>query len=811
LEVEATAEPKAKKPKKPKAPSLAVQALTPETMSEAGEQRDLCKKCGLFSPTIQRPYVPGGYTGKLLVVLGSAPNSDERQLLRQVTREAGYSVQDVALTYAVRCPVEDEPSMNQIRCCRPFVARTVTGLNPQQIIAMGPSAARSLSNDGKATNITKMRGRPLRIAGTEKQAWATYAPRAVLLGGSSYLPRIKEDFERASKPLLPRPVNGYPDAGFIAIDTEYAPDKTLLTVGIADRQSATSAEPDEDSFYAVLSQVEQADNKTKLIGHSISGDIDKLVELGAARIDWVSGYMTLDSLLLARMKDENRGKGGYDLEGLLVSDRNVEPWKQDTVAISKEDATLWGRDLRKERCRLDAWASARLATELVIDDEVQKMPWNFVHRIAMSLHRVRHAGVYIDRKKLSDMELVLLFDRERARDKLTKLAFSQGMTEFIPTNDGHIRDLLFKRLKLPVTKKTKTSKLPAVDQITLKQFAERPEVKTLLEFNKADKAYTTNILGVKDLVQAQPDGRLWLPVNINPLGARTGRRSSSEPNMQNWPGKMRQLVVSRFPNGLILENDYKSLEIFILGYEAKDDKLIDYFLNRGGYIAIAKELWKMEVTKGTREYVATKSVVLGTNYNMQTKLMAETLWNKVGVRFSHNYEDHVEKTDELRRGYLRMFPGIPRYMARQKQYLLDHGYVVSKIGQVRHLPHDGPDTPGFGRLVNQAINFPIQSLAAAVTGSALLDCEAAFCAEYDISLVEYHDRLMRKDWPLMPLITNEVHDNLVFDMPDRRRDFAVRLIKECMESAKTLKGLLPGFSAPLKVDTKLGPHWGMEG
>jgi DNA polymerase I-like protein with 3'-5' exonuclease and polymerase domains len=150
-------------------------------------------------------------------------------------------------------------------------------------------------------------------------------------------------------------------------------------------------------------------------------------------------------------------------------------------------------------------------------------------------------------------------------------------------------------------------------------------------------------------------------------------------------------------------------------------------------------------------------------------------------------------------------------MARQKQYLLDHGYVVSKIGQVRHLPHDGPDTPGFGRLVNQAINFPIQSLAAAVTGSALLDCEAAFCAEYDISLVEYHDRLMRKDWPLMPLITNEVHDNLVFDMPDRRRDFAVRLIKECMESAKTLKGLLPGFSAPLKVDTKLGPHWGMEG
>jgi DNA polymerase I-like protein with 3'-5' exonuclease and polymerase domains len=642
-------------------------------------------------------------------------------------------------------------------------------------------------------------------------AYATYAPRAVLLGGASYLPRIKEDFERLSKPLVPRPEIGEPDTGHVAVDTEYAPDKSLLTVGVAGYKRAWSAEPGDPEFYEVLSSIEQADNKAMLIGHSLSGDVDKLVELGIAREDWVSGYRTLDSLLLARMKDENRGKGGYDLEGLLVSDRNVAPWKHETLAYSKEDATLWPVPLRKERCRLDAWASAVLAHDLVGDKEVSRMPWNFVHRIAMSLHRIRHAGVYIDREKLASMGTELLADREMARDKLTKLAFSHGMAEFIPTNDGHIRELLFKRLKLPVTKKTKTSKLPAVDKVTLKQFSDKPEVKTLLEFNKADKAYTVSIEGLNKLVQMQPDGRLWLPVNINPLGARTGRRASSEPNMQNWEVRMRQLVVSRFPNGLILENDYKSLEIFILGYQAEDDKLIDYFLNKGGYIAVAKDLWGMEVKKGTREYIATKSVVLGTNYNMQTKLMAETLWNKVGVRFSHNYDDHVEKTDELRRGYLKMFPGIPRYMRRQRQFLLDHGYVVSKIGQVRHLPHDGEDTPGFGRLVNQAINFPIQSLAAAVTGGGLLDCEEALCSTYNISLVEYHHRLMEKRWPEMPLCTNEVHDNLVHDMPDNgHRDRDIALIKACMEEARTLKQLLPEFSAPLKVDTKLGPHWGME-
>ena len=170
------------KTKKAKAPSLAVLALQPEKMAEAGANRPSCTKCGLLSSAIMRPYIPAEYTGKLLVVTSSPPDKDERLLIREITREVGYGAQDVALTYAVRCPVE-EPSMQQIRCCRPFLVQAVQVLNPQQIIAMGPSAARAVSNDGKATNITKLRGRPLLVPGTDKVAWATYAPRAVILGG----------------------------------------------------------------------------------------------------------------------------------------------------------------------------------------------------------------------------------------------------------------------------------------------------------------------------------------------------------------------------------------------------------------------------------------------------------------------------------------------------------------------------------------------------------------------------------------------------------------------------------------------------
>jgi DNA polymerase I-like protein with 3'-5' exonuclease and polymerase domains len=464
-----------------------------------------------------------------------------------------------------------------------------------------------------------------------------------------------------------------PDTSLFGFDTEYAPDGEILTVGIGGLSQAVAVEPADAEFYDVLGEIANAEEAAALVGHSVSGDVDQLVSLGLARPDWVTGKRTRDSLLLARLKDENRGKGGYDLESLLCSENNVEPWKQDTVIYSKTDATKWPVDLRKERCRLDAWASLQLAAKYAGDTEIQGMPLSLIHQIALSLHRIRHAGVFIDKAKLDKLEYELQTTREIARDKLTKLAQGYGVTEFNPTNDSDIRDLLFKRMGLAVTKKTRKEKLPAVDQVTLKQYADKPEVKLLLEFNKADKAYSTNVEGVKKLVQPGniPGKDLYyLPVNINPLGARTGRRSSERPNMQNWPVPMRQMVVSRFPGGIILENDYKSLEVFLLAYEAQDYKLDDFFRNRGGYIAIAKELWGMDVKKGSPEYKATKSVVLGTNYNMQTPLMAENLWNAVGVRFSSDYKEHEKQTDKLRRGYLKLFPGIPKYMDRQESFLL---------------------------------------------------------------------------------------------------------------------------------------------
>ena len=133
--------------------------------------------CGLWgtcrSPGM-RPFVPKGYTGRLLVV-GEAPGKEEDdpranrpfvgpagKLLRAMLRECDYRDVDVAFVNAVRCrpPNNATPTMRQVRCCRPFLLQTIETLPPSAtVVGMGATALRALTNNGSRQNVTAERGR----------------------------------------------------------------------------------------------------------------------------------------------------------------------------------------------------------------------------------------------------------------------------------------------------------------------------------------------------------------------------------------------------------------------------------------------------------------------------------------------------------------------------------------------------------------------------------------------------------------------------------------------------------------------------
>jgi len=191
----------------------------------------------------------------------------------------------------------------------------------------------------------------------------TFHPRQVAEGAYYLEHKIKQDFARLGQRPVDYPANDIPHgtARRIGFDTEYDAKGNLLTVALATKDKAQAFEIQEKAwkikFKSALRTTEM------LCGHSVGGDLDYLVKLGCAKEKWLQGTDIKDSLLLARMYNENGARGTYGLENLMLDVYNVVPWKAATEKLLKStgNAADWTLEQRKERCRLDAWAAIMLA------------------------------------------------------------------------------------------------------------------------------------------------------------------------------------------------------------------------------------------------------------------------------------------------------------------------------------------------------------------------------------------------------------------------------------------------------------------
>lgn len=463
----------------------------------------------------------------------------------------------------------------------------------------------------------------------------------------------------------------------------------------------------------------------------------------------------------------------------------------------------------------------------------------FTHKIAMSVHRVGLAGAAINLDKFHKVGNQWQREAIQYKDLLTKSALRHGMKTFIPTNDNHLRQLIYEKLKYPILARTEKDQVPKVDRGTLKlllkekhpKYGDARVIDYLLKFNSADKLASTwygkpeggnkksnRKKSVADLIRVFPNNprRGLLHFWINPLGARTGRRSSGggeegtpeSRNSQNWPQRARSVIVSRWPKGKIAICDFSRLEVVLMGWRAKDDKLLEYFLDGEGYIGVAKEFWGQKVKDGTPLYKATKSLVLGLDYNMGAWKLAHDLWNKAEFKFSEDWDTHVKETRKARKKYLKMFPGLRKYIRDRIQEVTETQQVVSPSGRVRHFPHHGPDSEGFWHIKNAAVNQPIQSFASDVTGSALVDYEEALLTEHHLSFMDWHSALLETPWdlPASPVF-NEVHDELDLDLHPKTGKKDLEILRDAMENVRTLKKFVPDFNIKLKVSVELSDSW----
>ena len=1048
-----------------------------EPMSAAGRSRAACVKCGLCSnpsPFVEG-YVPDGYTGEYLFIIdyphmefartGNPYEGMTGELLRAAMQDAGLRRKQVAVMPALRCqPLltgSKKPKITSLRACAPFLYRALHQLRAPRVLVLGEAAAKSLLNSSKPARIVKLRGRvqTLETEGNTYQWWVTYSIHDALKNPQTYT-RLVEDIDRFEWPLTPHPGNTPPKntkaAGF---DSEFWEDEVFCGAVSDGKTSVVYPVSDWKKKLPPL-----LDGKV-FIGHQPAVDLEALLKKGVRLKSmelWLQGKKQRDTILEAKLADENRGKDGYRLENLLLSDYRTDSWKIDTEAYGI-NSSLWPPDLRNERCRLDAWATV-LAHEATLDRI--EGPSQMCHAIAMTLRRIFHTGVYLDEKTVKRMHRVVAQNKEEARKEVMAWVTERfGWDEFDPGKDAQVRELLYDRYKLglPVKARTKAG-LPSADAKRLKEASETvPELAQVLRYNKYDKLDSTYCASLAEKFQRQPDGRLWMPVRINPLAAKTGRRASDSPNLQNWPVSVRRIIVSRFKDGVIADNDYcvdpkarvlcadlvwrsaqslavgqeliafdeygpnrkmrrtkvtsvktlrrptvrvvtdrgsvvcsvehrwlvkasgkqeyewkaaqnvqpgeyipfyaepweadrtfdggwlsgmydgegwvsgggvgiaqkpgpvadrvralledrgfavkeyknasgiscysvqgsageklrvlgmfrpmrllpkadglwegrqawgkwnrpakvlavqavksmgdvvavgtetntliveglyshnSKLEPVLGGWVTGEHRLSEYFTkHENGYIKIGEDFFKTTVDKKSDQYRAIKALVLAIIYNQKKWSLAENLWIVHGVRLDSSYERHQELAGEMLDKFLTdLFPGIIEYQERQEAFVLEHGYVTNALGQKRRLPLP-PEPPRSEKeayrkwckyrahVVNQAINGPIQGLASYVTGAGMIDLERRFLEEYKLSYEEYHVRLMEKRWPTMPLLCIEVHDDLVLDIPDKLAEKTTPVVHEVMSEVPSLRAILSDLNVTLKIETNIGPCWGLK-
>ncbi|OYZ99123.1 MAG: DNA polymerase I, partial [Rhizobiales bacterium 17-65-6] len=263
----------------------------------------------------------------------------------------------------------------------------------------------------------------------------------------------------------------------------------------------------------------------------------------------------------------------------------------------------------------------------------------------------------------------------------------------------------------------------------------------------------------------------------------TGRLSSSEPNLQNIPirteegRRIRRAFVAQ-PGTLLVSADYSQIELRLLAEIADIPTLRQAF--RDGldiHAMTASEMFGVPV-EGMPSEVRRRAKAI--NFGIIYGISAFGLANQLGIP--------REEAGLYIRRYFERFPGIRAYMDETRSYCREHGYVTTLFGRRCHYPDIAASNPSV-RAFNEraAINARLQGTAADIIRRAMIRMEPALAAAQ-----------------LSARMLLQVHDELVFEVPEAEVEATLPVIRDVMEQAS-----LPAvaLSVPLKVDARAAANW----
>ncbi|AGG06847.1 MULTISPECIES: DNA polymerase I [Dehalococcoides] len=360
--------------------------------------------------------------------------------------------------------------------------------------------------------------------------------------------------------------------------------------------------------------------------------------------------------------------------------------------------------------------------------------------------------------------------------KLEEAIYAQAGHSFNIGSPQQLGRILFDELKLPVIKKTKTGYSTGAEVLDELK-GEHRIVDLILEYRMLVKLKSTYLDTLPRMVN--PHTRR-LHTSFNQTRTATGRLSSSEPNLQNIPvrGEMGREIRRAFiaPKGTVmLAGDYSQIDLRVLAHLSGDPALIEAFLkDQDIHTATAARLLNIlpsEVTKEQRRLA--KTVNFGVIYGMSSYGLEQAT------------ELSLAEADKFIKAYFEKYPRVAIYFAEIKHQARTNGYVETLLGRRRYIPEiNSPNRILRESAERMAINMPVQGTSADII---------------KLAMVRLDEKL--KEEKLESRLLLQVHDELIFEVPDAELKRMSALLMETMSGAVT-------FEIPLKVELKSGANWG---
>ncbi len=514
------------------------------------------------------------------------------------------------------------------------------------------------------------------------------------------------------------------------------------------------------------------DPGVKKIGQNIKYEMMVLkahgIELAGADFDtMIASYLLNPSKSthnLSELASEHLDERLVEIETLIGTGK-----KQITMAEADVD------QLYRYGCQ-DSDVVWRLAGILEPRVEASEMK-DLLEKIEMPLVRVlcdmESAGIAIDVKFLEDFSARM----EKEIAALTKKIHKLAGGEFNINSPKQLGEILFEKLKLPHTRKTKTGY--TTDAGALEELAALHELPAqILDYRELAKLKSTYVDPLPEM-RSPKDHRIH--TSYNQTVAATGRLSSSDPNLQNIPirteegREVRRAFVA--PKGhLLLSADYSQIELRILAHLSGDPNLTKAFAENQDVHAYTASLVfgvdLADVSPQMRDQA--KTVNFGVLYGMGPFGLARSL------------KITQEAARDFIKAYFERYPRIKAFMDDTLDFARKKGYVETLLKRRRYIPDiESKDMRMRQFAERTAINAPVQG-----TASDLIK----------IAMVAIHRRLGEKGAPAGTRMLLQVHDDLVFEVPEKELHAAAKLVREEMEGAIAL-------DVPVRVSVKAGPNW----